>query len=263
MIHKLANIHPDAQIGKNVTIEAFVTIDNNVVIGDGCRIDTNAVIRSGARLGKNVQIFSGAVISEIPQDLKFQGEETTTEIGDNTLIREYVTINRGTAAKKKTIIGKNCLFMAYSHIAHDCKIGNNVILVNATQVAGEVEIDDFAILGGSTLVHQFCKIGKHAMTQGGLKVSKDVPPFVKAARSPASYMGVNSIGLRRRGFSNPQIDHIRDIYRIIFTQGLNYKNAIQTVKDKIKDSEERTLVLEFFKNSSRGIIQGMRTNNRK
>lgn len=263
MIHKLANVHPNAQIGKNVTIEAFATVDENVIIGDNCRIDTNAVIRPGARLGNNVRIFSGAVISEIPQDLKFQGEETTVEIGDNTMIREFVTINRGTAAKNKTVIGKNCLLMTYAHVAHDCVIGDNVILVNSSQIAGEVEIDDFAILGGSTLVHQFCKIGKHAMTQGGIKVSKDIPPYVKAAREPVSYTGVNSIGLRRRGFTNEQIDYIRDIYRIIFTQGLNYKSAIQIVKEKFEDTPEKTLILDFFKNSSRGIIPGMRSLNSK
>lgn len=263
MIHKLANVHPNAQIGKNVTIEAFATVDDNVIIGDNCRIDTNAVIRPGARLGNNVRIFSGAVISEVPQDLKFQGEETTAEIGDNTMIREFVTVNRGTAAKNKTIIGKNCLLMTYTHVAHDCVLGNNVILVNSSQIAGEVEIDDFAILGGSTLVHQFCKIGKHAMTQGGIKVAKDIPPYVKAAREPVSYTGVNSIGLRRRGFTNEQIDNIRDIYRIIFTQGLNYKTAIQIVKEKFDDSPEKSLILDFFKNSSRGVIPGMRSMNSK
>ena len=240
MIHKLANVNPKAQIGKNVTIEAFATVDKNVIIGDDCRIDNNAVIRSGTRLGNNVHIFAGAVIGEVPQDLKFQGEETTAEIGDNTMIREYVTVNRGTAAKNKTFIGKNCLLMAYTHVAHDCYLGNHVILVNSSQVAGEVEIDDFAILGGSTLVHQFCKIGKHAMTQGGIKVAKDIPPYVKAAREPAAYTGVNSIGLRRRGFSNEQIDSIRNIYRVIFTQ-----------------------ILNIFQNSDRGIIPGTRSLNSK
>lgn len=263
MIHKLANVHPDAQIGKDVTVGAFATVDENVIIGDGSRIDNNAVIRPGARLGKNVHVFAGAVVSEIPQDLKFRGEETTTEIGDNTMIREYATIHRGTAAKGKTLVGNNCLLMAYTHVAHDCIVGNNVIMVNASQIAGEVEVDDFAILGGSTLVHQFCKIGKHAMTQGGVRLGKDIPPYVIAGRNPTSYAGVNTIGLRRRGFTNEQIEVLRDIYRIIFTQGLNYKTAIQIVKDTIAATFERDEVLDFFERSDRGVIPGMRSVNSK
>ncbi len=258
MIHKFANIHPEAQLGKNVTVGAFATIDKNVVIGDNSRIDNNAVIRSGARIGKNVHVFASAVISEIPQDLKFKGEETTAEIGDNTMIREFVTINRGTAAKGKTIVGSNCLLMAYAHVAHDCIVGNNVIIVNSSQIAGEVEVDDFAILGGSTLVHQFCKIGKHAITQGGVRLGKDVPPYIIAGRQPASYSGINSIGLRRRGFTDQQIEVIQEIYRIVFTRGLNYKTAIQTIKETIKDCPEKQEVLNFFERSDRGVIPGMR-----
>ncbi len=258
MIHKFANVHPEAQIGKNVTIEAFATVDKDVVIGDDSRIDSNAVIRSGARIGKNVHIFSGAVIAEIPQDLKFRGEITTAEIGDNTVVREFATVNRGTQAKGKTVVGKNCLLMAYTHVAHDCILGNNVIMVNASQIAGEVELGDYVILGGSTLIHQFCKVGKHAMAQGGTSLSKDVPPYVIVGRRPARYSGINSIGLRRRGFSDEQVETINSIYRIIFTKGLNYSTAIEEVKNTIPQCPEREEVVTFFEHSDRGIISGKR-----
>jgi len=254
MSRELANIHPDAKIAENVTIEPFATILENTVIGEGTYIGANAVIMQGARLGKNVQVFPGAVISAVPQDLKFKGELTTTHIGDNTIIREFVTINRGTAAKGKTIIGENCLFMAYSHVAHDCIIGDNVIFANGVQAAGEVEVGNYAVLGGSTLVHQFTKIGAHVMTQGGLHVIKDIPPYVLAARQPASFTGVNSIGLRRRGFTNEQIDGIKEIYRIVFSGGMNYTDAIKKVVADIADSDFKTEIVEFFNNSTRGVL---------
>lgn len=250
----LANIHPDAKIAENVIIEPFATIAEDTVIGEGSHIGANAVIMPGARLGKNVRVFPGAVISAIPQDLKFQGEISTAEIGDNTIIREFVTINRGTLAKGKTIVGKNCLLMAYSHVAHDCIIGDKVIFANGVQAAGEVEVGDHAVLGGSTLVHQFCKIGAHVMTQGGLHVIKDIPPFVMAAREPAAYTGVNSVGLKRRGFSNEQIEEIKEIYRIIFFGGLNYSDAVNKVQSQIPESDFKNEIINFFKNSTRGII---------
>ncbi|NPA67100.1 MAG: acyl-ACP--UDP-N-acetylglucosamine O-acyltransferase [Chlorobi bacterium] len=255
MISSSANIHPNAKIAENVIIEPFVSISGDVEIGENTHIYSNAVIFDGARIGKNVTIFPGAVISAVPQDLKYRGEETAVHIGDGTVIREFVTINKGTAAKMKTVIGKNCLIMAYSHVAHDCILGDNIILANGVQLAGEVEVDDFSILGGGTLVHQFTRIGKHVMTQGGLLLGKDIPPYVKSAREPASYAGVNSVGLRRRNFPNEKIRYIQDIYRIIFNSGLNYKDALQKVIDETENSPEKDEIVNFIKNSKRGLIK--------
>ncbi len=250
----LANIHPKAKIAESAIIDPFVSIYEDVVIGERTHVQANVVIMNGARIGNDVKIFPGAVISADPQDLKYKGEKTTVEIGDGTIIREFATVNKGTVAKMRTIVGNKCLIMAYSHVAHDCILGNNVILANAVQLAGEVEVDDFAIIGGGTLVHQFTKIGEHVMAQGGLLLAKDVPPFVKAAREPVSYAGLNSIGLRRRGFSNEKINYIQDIYRIIFNSGLNYKDAIKKVEIDIEESAEKTLILNFVKKSKRGLI---------
>ncbi len=250
----LANIHPKAKIAESAIIDPFVSIYEDVLIGERTHIQANVVIMNGARIGNDVKIFPGAVISADPQDLKYKGEKTTVEIGDGTIIREFATVNKGTVAKMRTIVGNKCLIMAYSHVAHDCILGNNVILANAVQLAGEVEVDDFAIIGGGTLVHQFTKIGEHVMAQGGLLLAKDVPPFVKAAREPVSYAGLNSIGLRRRGFSNEKINYIQDIYRIIFNSGLNYKDAIKKVEIDIEESVEKTLILNFVKKSKRGLI---------
>lgn len=256
MSTNLANIHPEAKIGKDVIISPFTTIEGDVEIGDGTWIGPNVTIMDGARIGKNNQIFPGAVISAIPQDLKFQGEKTTTEIGDNNTIRECVTINRGTNSKGKTVVGNNNLLMAYMHIAHDCILGNSIIIANSTQLAGEVEIDDFAIIGGMSAVHQFCHIGSHVMISGGSLIGKDIPPYVKAARHPISYAGVNSIGLRRRKFSNEKIQEIQDIYRYIFLKGLNNSEAIKAIEAEIPDTDERSEILSFVKNSSRGIMKG-------
>ena len=193
MKQPLAYVHPAAKIAPSVVIDPFVTIDANVEIGEGTRICSNVTILEGARIGRNCTIFPGAVIGAIPQDLKFRGEDTLAIIGDNTTIRECVTVNRGTAARGRTSVGNNCLIMAYSHVAHDCAVGDNVIISNATQLAGEVVVDSFAVIGGGTLVHQFCHIGPHVMIQGGALVNKDIPPYVKAAREPISYAGINSI----------------------------------------------------------------------
>jgi len=255
MISPLANIYPNSKIAESVIIDPFVSISEDVEIGENTHIHPNVVIYDGARIGKNVTIYPGAVISAVPQDLKYQGEKTTASVGDGTIIREYVTINKGTAAKLKTVVGKNCLIMAYSHVAHDCILGNNIILANGVQLAGEVEVDDFAIIGGGTLVHQFCRIGKHVMTQGGLLLGKDIPPYVKSAREPAAYVGVNSIGLRRRQFSNEKISYIQDIYRIIFNSGLNYKDALQKVIDTIEDSPEKEEIVNFMRTAKRGLIR--------
>jgi UDP-N-acetylglucosamine acyltransferase len=256
MNQPLAYIHPDAKIDPSVNIGPFVSIDKNVVIGEGTKIAANVTILEGSRIGKNCNIFPGAVIGATPQDLKFKGEETLAIIGDNTTIRECVTINRGTASKGETVVGNNCLIMAYCHVAHDCVVGNNVIMSNATQLAGEVVVGDFTVIGGGTLVHQFTHIGAHAMIQGGSKVTKDVPPFVTAGREPLIYAGVNSIGLRRRGYTNEQIRDIQETYRYIFQMGMNTSHAIEKAEAELPNSNEKNEILTFVKNSPRGIIKG-------
>jgi UDP-N-acetylglucosamine acyltransferase len=255
MKQPLAYIHPDAKIAPSVVIEPFVTIDKNVEIGEGTRIGPNVTILEGARIGKNCTILPGAVIAAIPQDLKFKEEDTLAIIGDNTTIRECVTVNRGTASKGKTQVGDNCLIMAYCHIAHDCLVGNNVIMSNATQLAGEVVIDDYAVISGGVLVHQFSHIGSHVIIQGGTKVNKDVPPYLKAGREPLSFEGINSVGLRRRGFSDEQIGYIQEIYRYIFLSKMNVSNAIDRIEAELPATKERDDILLFIKNSQRGIIK--------
>ncbi len=256
MNQPLAYIHPEAKIARNVVIEPFVTISKNVVIDEGSWIGSNVTIMEGARIGKNVKIFPGAVVSAIPQDLKFGGEETTVIIGDNTVIRECVTLNRGTEATNKTSIGRDCLIMAYTHVAHDCVIGNNCILVNAVQLAGHVTIDDYAIVGGAAAVHQFVKIGAHTMVSGGSLVRKDVPPYTKAGREPLSYAGINSVGLRRRGYSNDKITEIQEVYRYIFLKGLNNSKALDLLELEMTPSKERDEIINFFRNSDRGVMKG-------
>ena len=256
MKQPLAYIHPGAKIAPSVVIDPFVTIENNVEIGEGTRICSNVTIMEGARIGKNCIIFPGAVISAIPQDLKFQGEETFAIIGDNTTIRECVTVNRGTSAKGKTVVGNNCLIMAYSHVAHDTIVGNNVIISNATQLAGEVVVDDFAIIGGGSLVHQFCHIGTHVMIQGGSRINKDIPPYVKAGREPVTYSGINSIGLRRRNFTNEQIREVQDIYIYLYLSQLNVSDAIEKIEAELPATNERDEIILFIRNSKRGIIRG-------
>ena len=256
MNQPLAYVHPAAKIHPSVVIGPFVTIDQNVEIGEGTRIGSNVTILEGARISRNCTIFPGAVIGAIPQDLKFRGEETYAVIGDNTTLREYVTVNRGTASKGRTVVGNNCLIMAYSHIAHDCCVGNNIIISNATQLAGEVIVDDYAIIGGGTLVHQFCHLGSHIMIQGGALINKDVPPYVKAAREPISYAGINSIGLRRRNFSSDTIREIQDIYRYLYLSGLNVSDAVARIEAELPATPERDEIIMFVRNSKRGIIKG-------
>ncbi|MCG8702004.1 MAG: acyl-ACP--UDP-N-acetylglucosamine O-acyltransferase [Bacteroidales bacterium] len=257
MDQPLANIHPEARIGKNVTIEPFVTIEKDVEIGEGTWIGPNAVIMNGARIGKNCSIFPGAVISSIPQDLKFKGEVTTAEIGDNTSVREYVTVNRGTAAKGKTVVGANCLLQSCSHVAHDCIVKDNCILGSYAALAGEVEVDDFAIVSPYSAVHQFVRIGTHAFIQATSKVGKDVPPFILAGREPLAYCGVNSVGLRRRGFSNDEIFQMQEIYRFVFQKGLNTSNALKQISENIEKSKQLDVIVSFIENSPRGIIKGL------
>ena len=256
MKQPLAYIHPAAKIAPSVVIDPFVTIDANVEIGEGTNISSYVTILEGSRIGKNCNIFPGAVVGAIPQDLKFRGEDTLAVVGDNTTLREFVTVNRGTASKGKTVVGDNCLIMAYSHVAHDCTVGNHVIISNATQLAGEVIVDDYAVIGGGTLVHQFCHLGAHVMIQGGALINKDVPPFVKAAREPISYAGVNSIGLRRRDFSSETIRDSQDIYRYLYLAGLNVTDAVARIEAELPATPERDEIIMFIRNSKRGIIRG-------
>jgi UDP-N-acetylglucosamine acyltransferase len=256
MISNLAFIHRDAILGKDVTVEPFAYIAGNVFIGDKTWIGPGATILDGARIGENCRIFSSAVISGIPQDLKFRGEDTTAEIGDNTTIRECSTVNRGTAAVGKTVIGAGCLLMAYSHIGHDCKLSNNIIIGNYSALAGEVKVDEWAILSGGTLVHQFSRIGAHVMIGGGSKVRTDVPPFIKADRDPLSFLGLNSVGLTRRGFEKERIDVIHNIYRAIYQSKMNFAQALEYVENSFNPSEDRDYILEFIRRSERGIIRG-------
>ena len=256
MHQSLAYIHSHADIARNVVIDPFVTIEKNVVIGKGSWIGSNATIMEGARIGENCRIFPGAVISAIPQDLKFEGEESLAIIGDNTTVRECATINRGTSVTGKTEVGQNCLIMAYAHIAHDCVIGNNCIIVNSVALGGHVKIGDFAIIGGLSAIHQFVTIGKHAMVSGGSLVRKDVPPFIKAAREPLSFVGINSIGLRRRGFSDSKIKEIQNIFRILYQNNNNNTQAIFKIETEITISAERDEIISFVQNSGRGIMRG-------
>ncbi|MDE6468745.1 MAG: acyl-ACP--UDP-N-acetylglucosamine O-acyltransferase [Muribaculaceae bacterium] len=256
MKQPLAYVHPAAKIAPNVVIDPFVTIDQNVEIGEGTHIGSNVTILEGARIGKNCKIFPGAVISAVPQDLKFQGEDTVAIIGDNTTLRECVTVNRGTAARGRTVVGSNTLIMAYSHVAHDCIVGDNVIISNASQLAGEVVVDDFAVIGGGSLIHQFCHIGSHVMLQGGALVNKDIPPFIKAAREPISYAGINSVGLRRRNFSSETIREIQEIYRYLYLSGLNISDAIERIEAELPATNERDEILLFVRNSKRGVVRG-------
>ena len=256
MIQPLAYVSPEAKLANNVMIDPFVTIHKNVEIDEGTYIASNVTIMEGARIGKNVKIFPGAVISAIPQDLKFDGEPSLTIIGDNTIIRESVTLNRGTSASGKTIIGANCLLMAYVHVAHDCEVGNHVILANTVNLAGHVSIDDFVILEGLVAVQQFVKVGAHAFITGGTLVRKNVPPFVKAAREPLSYVGINAVGLRRRGFSQETILVIEDIYRTIYVKGYNVTNALNVVEHEAPQIPEKDQIIAFIKESTNGIMRG-------
>lgn len=263
MKYELCHIHPEAKIAENVTIDPFVTIKGDVEIGSGTWIGPHVTIMDGVRIGKNCKIFPGAVVGSIPQDLKYQGEESLLVIEDNVSIREYCTLNRGTKANFETRIKENSLLMAYVHVAHDCVVGRNCILANNVNLAGHIELGDYAILGGLTAVHQFVKIGAHAMIGGASLVRKDVPPFVRVAREPLSYIGVNSIGLKRRGFTSEQVNHIQDIYRQIFVMSNNASLGVKAVKENIPDSPERQTILKFIENADRGMVKSFRQINGK
>ena len=253
-ISPLASVHPGAVIGQGVTIDPFVVIEDDVEIGDGTHIQPHAHLCSGARIGRQVRVFTGAVIGAIPQDLKFGFERTTATVGDQTTVREYVTIHRGTSAHGDTSVGTNCLLMAYSHIAHDCSVGNHVILANAVQLGGHVQIEDWAIIGGLTGVHQFERIGKHSMVGAGFRVMKDVPPFALAGNHPLGFSGVNVIGLQRRGFSAESIISIKGAYRLIYQSGMNVTDGVAQAEAEFGEIPEVRDLLTFIRASSRGII---------
>ncbi len=250
-------IHPKAQLGKNVQVEHFSTIYEDVIIGDNCIIHPNVTIFPGTRIGSNCTIFPGAVLGAIPQDLKFAGEYSTVEIGNNVVIRECTTVNRGTSNSGTTKVGDNTLLMAYVHVAHDCVIGKNCILANTTNLAGHILIDDFVYFGGMSGAHQFTKIGKHSFISGGSMIGKDVPPFCLVMRNPAQYAGINAVGLKRAGFTKEDIHTIQDVYRYVFGNGLNTTQAVQKVEEEIQQSAVRDTILDFIKNAERGIIKGI------
>lgn len=256
LISTLASVAPGARLASGVKVDPFAFIAADVEIGENTHIHSGAVVLDGARIGCNCNIHSNAVIAGVPQDLKFKGEVTTAVIGDNTNIRECATVNRGTASKGTTIVGSNCLIMAYTHVAHDCVIGDHVIISNASQIAGEVHIDHNAVIGGGSLIHQFCHVGSHVMMQGGSLINKDIPPYIMCGRNPSSYVGINVVGLRRRGFSSEQITLLQEIYRIIFSNDLNTTSAIACVEQTIPQSELRNEVISFIKASKRGILKG-------
>ncbi|MAJ31093.1 MAG: acyl-[acyl-carrier-protein]--UDP-N-acetylglucosamine O-acyltransferase [Flavobacteriaceae bacterium] len=260
MNQPLAYVHPGAKIAKNVVIEPFATIHNNVEIGEGTWIGSNVTIMEGARIGKNCNLYPGTVISAAPQDLKYKGEESVVIIGNNTTIRECVTINKGTEDRMKTIVGDNCLIMAYSHIAHDCHVSNGCIFSNNSTLAGHVTIGENVVLAGMVAVHQFVSVGHHAFVTGGSLVRKDVPPYVKAAREPLSYVGINSIGLRRRGFSTEKITEIQNIYRILYQKNYNNSQAMEIIEAEMEATPERDEILQFIRDSQRGIMKGYFSN---
>lgn len=257
MISTLASIHPNAKIGSNVTIEPFATIYGDVIIGDGTWIGPNVVIMDGARIGTNCRIFPGAVVSAIPQDLKYKGEATTTEIGNNTTIRECVTINKGTTDRQMTKIGDNCLLMAYVHVAHDCFIGNNVIIANSVNLAGHITIEDYVIIEGTVAAQQFVRIGAHAFVAGASLVRKDIPPYIRVAREPLQFIGVNTIGLARRGFEKETITQIEDIYRTLFVRGHSVSKALDIIEAEAVNTPIKSQIIDFIRNAKDGIVKGI------
>lgn len=250
-----AVVSPKAHIGDDVAIGPFTVVEDDVVIGDGCKIGSSALIANGARIGKNCAIHHGAVVSNAPQDLKYAGEETLLEVGDNTVIREYATLHRGTVETGKTVIGSDCLLMAYVHVAHDCRVGDRCIFANVVTLAGHVTVGEWVTIGGLTAIHQFVHVGSHSMVGGGFRVTKDLPPYVLAGREPMRYEGVNIIGLRRRGFTGDKLATIENAYRVLYSSGLIFSDAIKKIESDFPQSEEITTILSFLKNSSRGIIR--------
>jgi UDP-N-acetylglucosamine acyltransferase len=254
LIHQTAIISPKAELGNHVQVGPYAIIDEDVVIGDETRIAEHVIIRPGARIGRQCQIFSGAIVSEISQDLKYKGERTETIIGDRTIIREYATIHKGTEDRMRTVVGNDCMIMAYVHVAHDCKIGNNCIFSNATQLAGHVTVEDFVIIGGMTGIHQFVQIGAHAFVGGYMRISKDVPPYILAAGLPARYAGLNHVGLSRRGFSSEVLEKLKEFYQIIYRSDYNVADALRYIETQVELIPETQHAVEFIKASKRGLI---------
>jgi len=257
LIHPTAIVSEDnVKIGRNVVIGPYAIVEENVTIGDGVTLKAHSHLGARTTIGKNCRIFQGAVVGEVSQDLKYADEETETIIGDNTTIREYVTVHRGTTDKWKTVVGSNVLLLAYSHVAHDCCIGDNVIISNTCQIGGHVRIDDYVIVGGAVPIHQFCKIGAHAFVGGGFRVTKDVPPFIRAAKAPLAFNGLNSIGLHRRGFSNETINHIKKAYSLIYRSNMHVSHAIRYIQENLEITPEIHQIITFIETSRRGIIRG-------
>jgi UDP-N-acetylglucosamine acyltransferase len=254
-IHPTAIIDSEAQLGRGASIGPYSVVSSDVVLGEGCEIGSHVVLRPGTRLGEKCRILHHAVIGEDPQDLKFGGEYSTTEIGARTVIREFVTVNRGTKAHERTVIGSDCFLMAYSHVAHDCIVGNHVIMANSANLAGHIEVEDWVIIGGLVGVHQFVKIGCHSMIGGGFRVTKDVPPFITAAGEPLRFCGLNAIGLRRRGFSPESIHALRQTYDIIYRSPYNVSDALDVIRKRANLSNEVQQVLKFIQRCDRGIIR--------
>lgn len=257
MISPQAFVHPEALVSEDVTVEPFAYVDKNTEIASGTWIGPNACVWEGSRIGKNCKIYPGAQVSAVPQDMKFNGEQTLTIVGDGTSIREFVTVSRGTKDRNETVIGSHCLLMNYVHIAHDCMLGDNCILSNAVQVAGHVEIGDHAVIGGTSAIRQFVRVGAHVMIAGGSLVRKDVPPYVSAAREPLGYSGINAIGLRRRGFSNERLNEIQEIYRTIYLSDFNTTKALNTLEEEYNPSIDRDLIIDFIRKSELGIMKGI------
>ncbi len=253
-ISPLAYVHPEAKLGEGNVIGPFCYIDKDTVIGNNNVFQNSVTINVGARIGNNNEIFPGASISTKPQDLKFRGEDSICEIGDNNSIRENVTISRGTASKEKTVVGSNCLLMENMHVAHDCVLGNNLIIGNSTKFAGEVTVDDNAIVSATVLTHQFCHIGGYVMIQGGCRFSLDIPPYVIAGKEPTRFAGLNLVGLRRRGFSNELIQHIHEAYRLLYSKGI-LKEGLQEIKNNLQITPEIQYIIDFVESSKRGIIR--------
>jgi UDP-N-acetylglucosamine acyltransferase len=254
-VHPTAIISPDAQLADDVKVGPYSIIEDDVVVGEGCSIGSSVVLADGARLGKNVKVFHSAVIATIPQDLKFGGEKTTAEIGDNTVVREFVTVNRGTSAHGKTTVGADCLLMAYAHVAHDCILGNHVIMANSVNLAGHIEIDEWAIIGGVVPVHQFVKIGAHSFVGGGFRVHQDVCPYALVAGYPLKTVGLNAVGLRRRGFSKESIQSLEKAFKLLFHSNLNTSQAVERIKSDLEPIPEIEVILSFIERSDRGLVK--------
>jgi len=254
-IHKTAIVHSNAEIGENVEIGPFTIVEDDVKISNGTIIGSNVLLAAGTRLSNDCRVFNGAVLGTVPQDLKFGGEKTTLEIGNNTTIREFATLNRGTKDHWKTVVGSNCLLMAYSHVAHDCILGDNVVIANSVNMAGHVTIEEYVGIGGLTPIHQFVKIGQHSFIGGSVRVRKDIPPYILAVDDPVRYGGINSIGLKRRGFTDETLAKIKKTYQIIYRTKLLLSDALNKIEEEIEPCEETNHIINFFRNSDRGVIR--------